>query len=354
MEITILGYILLPLGLWAFLQKSWKFLFQVFIFFVPFSASAVINLPTFGIQPAIYLGFLIISRIILGLTLKAINNKKIAKISNKQILVLSLFWIFIVAALLSILTIPFVGTVIVSRPSGDNGILRIGVENFTQLIYLVYFITFVTIISLCKLEEIDLKEVLFVFTISSIFVCIWGWIQITMYKVGIQYPDFLFNNNNSGAQSYGQVIKSVSIKRMNSVLQEPSRMARFMVVPTFIYLYQIIYKPDLIFKQKYISLILSIIFSFTLFATTSSTAYVSFGFGVLFLIFLMIWKNIYAININPKEIRRAFVVSLGYIIGFLSVLLLVMQILDLGIQDIVELLDVVLFNKIDSNSAEGR
>jgi len=84
MEITSIGYFILPLGL--LLSLNTKYVYYAFLFFVPFSASAVINIEsiTFGLQIPYYLAILWILKTLIVQTL-ASNNDSICKQSKRKI-----------------------------------------------------------------------------------------------------------------------------------------------------------------------------------------------------------------------------------------------------------------------------
>ena len=66
----------------------------------------------------------------------------------------------------------------------------------------------------------EIKTLLKVFCISSIFAVIWGLLQFITYYLGIPYPAFLFNNNSYAAQCFDQIENNV--KRISSIALEPS------------------------------------------------------------------------------------------------------------------------------------
>jgi hypothetical protein len=287
-EITIIGYFLLPLGMIIGIFGSRTALLYMAAFFAPFTATAIVNLsnPTLGIQPAYFLGILLIARFIMDSMLKP---QAVTKRHGRLLLG---FIIFGLAGFVSMLLIPMYGKVLVTRPSGNIEILKLSKENLTQYMYLAYVILLVIVIGLSNLRAEVLRRLLITFLISGVFVSLWGWMQVSSFYLGFTYPDFIFNNNVSFAQHSDQMLSFVRLKRMNSVAPEPSMLARFLLIPTFVSTY-CIYNPGVILKGR-TALVLGIFFVLTMVATTSSTALVGLVGGMFILfVFIFIRRRIF-------------------------------------------------------------
>jgi O-antigen ligase len=266
------------------------------------------------------------------------------------------FVFFVLIAGLSILLIPFRDYVYVRRPSGEYQLLRLSMENFTQFAYLLYVVFLTISISACKLEPDQIRRAMRVLIASSIFVSLWGWLQLYMYSAGIPYPDFIFNNSVSFLQKYEQKIRLLGFKRMNSVSPEPSMFARFLLMPTFLCFYYVYNKAGSVIKPK-TALWLAIFFAVTLIFTSTSTALVGlFGSLFIFLIYILSKRGRLSVKIYTfkNSLRTVFVVLAGFV--GLPIFLFSMASFVLGLTNdqIMKFIEILLIDKADSQSGGTR
>jgi len=354
MTITPIGYAIIALGLVAVMLPSRTAILYLTIFFMPFTATAVINLqnPSFGLQPGYFLGALLMARHVF----EWLFSRSRPRLNHFQRLTLTPFVIFVVVAGLSILLIPFRDHVYVRRPSGDYQMLRIGMENFTQFFYLVYVILLTISIAACKLESNEIRRAIRVLLASSIFVSLWGWLQLYMYYAGIPYPDFIFNNSASFLQKYEQKIRLLGFKRMNSVAPEPSMFARFLLMPTFLCFYYVYNKAGSVLKPKH-AMWLAIFFALTLVFTSSSTALVGLG-GSLFIFVLYILSKrgrvsakTYTINDGIRTVFLVFASFVGIPFFIYSIATFAFG---LTTDQMFQFVEILLIEKPDSQSGSTR
>jgi len=353
MSVTTIGLVLIPLGLLLF-ARSRKELLLVTVFFAPFSASAVVNFssPTFGLQPGYLFGILYIARA----TVDHIVKGGGIGVDRLRLKMLTPFWLFVGIAALSIVAIPLRGFAIVTRPSGVSEVLFLSGQNITQFGYLVFMTMVLTAVATERLRTEDLKRILRVFIGAGIFACIWGWFEVSTFLVsGIEYPRFIFNNSVSFAQNVGTVFSLVGIRRISSIAAEPSMLARFLLVPCFIVIYDYFRGGVLYAKQT--SLGFSILFVVTLLACASSTGYVGLAAGFGGLVLLSARDRVRSF-LQPEAIRRLLIAAGGtlalglFLLG--AAILVARTILGLSFEDMYTLFDLLVLSKLESGSASTR
>ncbi len=354
MTITPIGYFIIIVGFIAVILPSRTAILYLTIFFMPFTATAVINLqnPSFGLQPGYFLGILLMMRY----TTEWLFRRGRQNLTHLQRMTLMPFIMFVLIAGLSILLIPFRDYVYVRRPSGDFQQLRLSMENFTQFAYLAYVIILTVSIAACKLEPNEIRRAIRALIISSVFVSLWGWAQLYMYYAGISYPDFIFNNSVSFLQKYGQKIRLLGFKRMNSVAPEPSMFARFLLMPTFLCFYYVYNKAGSVMRPKS-ALWLAIFFAVTLIFTSTSTALVGlFGSLLIFVLYIVskrgrISVKTYTLN---ESMRTVLIVLLGFVGLPVALFSLATFAFGLSSEQIVQFLEILLIDKADSESGGTR
>jgi len=358
MEITLIGYILIPVCFAATILSSRKMLLYLLIFFSPFTGTAIINYfayPTFGIQPAYFIGLLFIFRIVTDFAINKLPHV-IPQIQSSALLPL---WLFGIAAFISILLIPIYSTVEVNRPSGAIELLQLTKENFTQFTYLAYVITLTTCIALSRLHPEEVYRCLKIMIASGIFVSLWGWLQVTMFYTGYSYPDFLFNNNVSFSQGFEQHLSALGIKRMNSVAPEPSMLGRFLLIPTFVSWY-CVYRIGFVINHK-LAIVSALFLSLTLLSTTSTTAFIGLVGGLIIFLFFIIISSIHwrsTIKLKPEQNKRSAKSVLAVLVMLPLLVVTMFHIakwkLGFDMSMASGLLDIVLLEKLASQSGQGR
>jgi hypothetical protein len=354
MTITPIGYIVIALGLFAVMLPSRMAILCLTIFFMPFTATAVINFdsPSFGLQPGYFLGMLLMARHFF----ESLLNRSRPRLTHFQRTTFLPFVLFVLVAGLSILLIPFRHHIYVRRPSGELQYLHVSTENFTQFMYLVFVILMMVSIAACKLEPAEIRRALRVLITSSLFVSLWGWLQLYMHYQGYPYPDFLFNNSVSFMQKYEQKIQFLGFNRMNSVAPEPSALARFLLMPTFLCFYCSYNKGGSVIRPKP-ALLLGFFFSVTLIFTSTSTALVGLIGGLfIFLSYILskrgrLSKKIYTLN---DSLRTVFVVFVGFVILPVALFMIATYGVGLTMDQIVKFIEILLIDKADSQSGSTR
>ncbi len=227
MEITPIGWLLIPLGGMLFLASpTWLYLLAVF--FAPFTATSILNRGSgdgaSGIQPYMFFGALLMLRKILDLT-----SHMTIDIRSSIRRPLLLYLLFIVMCLISlIMPIAIDGKLEVLSNGTLNAALeplRFGSKNITAIIALLFGFFFTVIIARHNAQPRQFHKTLQVYMISALFICFWGLMQFGFVLIHVPYPTLVFNNSASPYAQLGGVMSSLGIVRISSVAMEPSVLA---------------------------------------------------------------------------------------------------------------------------------
>ncbi|MGH7541718.1 MAG: O-antigen ligase family protein, partial [Gemmatimonadota bacterium] len=353
MTITVLGLVLIPVGLVLALGRSRLPLLHLTVFFAPFTASAIVNFGAagFGIQPGYYFATLYLARS----ALDGLVGERAGRLSRRQVGVLLALGVFTLVTALSVTLVPWYGhDVRVLRPSGRYESLAFTGENVTQLLYVVFVVGLAASVGVEDLGPPRIRSLIRTLILSGVVVCVIGWIQLTLHSVGIPYPAFLFNSNESFSQLYAQTLPGLAVKRVNSVAPEPSMLARFLLIPTAIAAYAATDRRSAILPRRR-AMLLTALFVTTLVLTTSSTALVGLTAMVLFLIVHSTWRTLRGDPGWFVRLRRqlAWAVVGGLAIAA-SVLALAYWWLDLDLSLLAEVANIVLLEKLGTTSGQVR
>lgn len=333
MEITYLGATLIPLGfIWLIFSERWLFLSA--IFFIPFTASALINFSSgFWLSPVQFLGSLWLLRYLF----------KILSLNCKMRLTYWLMSIFFAVVVMSVAMPLFIngdlfirGTILLDAA----GPLHFSSRNITLPMYVLFGLLFAAFVSARNSNQGALQETLRVYVVSAIFVSAWGLFQFSCNLTGSEYPYFIFNNSaNEVAQGYSQTIvgQYEEFFRISSVASEPSVMAQFLIPVLPIVVLALILKQPVL--TMFWDIIATIAIVAVLLVSTSSTAY--FGLGLFFIITPLIALKY--LRCAGLKVGFAFmVVVLGVLVAYS------------GSQYFGEFVDDFLINKLASGSGIER
>lgn len=297
MEITLLGYILIPLGIFLILFKN-KYLLLITLFFAPFTASSVLNIEyiTFGLQPSYYFGSLFLLKELLII----LKKMKITKVNS---------WLFsfIIFSIFSlIMLIIYYGDIVVWYAESGYYMLRPTIHNFTQLIYLIYcFFIYIFVKNFINRNENSDNLILQLINIqiySLIFVCFFGLYQLISDYFG--FPFLTIFNQRVGVYIASPYV--ANILKINSVAPEASMLSLYLApMLGFIYiLSRKIVKPNIYFL---------LILTFLVGILTIST---SFLIGILLLVGL-----IFVENLSIKYYSQVYISKKRILLLFLSITL---------------------------------
>lgn len=291
MEITPIGWILISFGA-VFSIFYPEGLYALTIFFIPFSATSILNIGSgdtgAGIQPYMFLGFLLLLREC-GVIVWRSKIRLEKSIQTPTLLYLLFLLVSGVSLLMPIwidgsVEVPSRGTLDATLEPlvFDAGRVRI----FFGLIYTFFLTIF---IAKRNLSPSEFTKTARIYLTSGVFVSLWGLLQLILYLVHIPYPYMLFNNSASpNALGYEAVVDTLDIRRVSSVALEPSSLATtligmipFLVMSTFAKAY--------IFG-KYLDRVVAALLIIVLILTTSSTGYL--GFLSLCFLFPFSWPGL--------------------------------------------------------------
>lgn len=351
MTVTVLGWILLPAGLALALLPSRRPLLLSLAALAPFTAAAVVNVagPGFGVQPAFYLGTLWMGRV--GLSRLMAGGR--LRLTPSQKRVVADLLLFALAAAASVTLITWYGSdTVVTHPSGGQYPLRFGSQNVTQVAYIVFVVLYAVSLVAADLSPEDVRAAVRTLILSGVFVALWGWMQLVLFRLGIAYPAFLFNNSASWRQSFQQMLSSGVIKRMTSVAPEPSMLARFLLIPAFLCFYGVYDGEETVLSRRS-AILLSMFFTVTLMATTSSTALVGLVGGLAVLLLVVLAGRGHAGR--RADVRRIFrlLVLLAVMLPLASVLVAHFW-LRLSLAQTLQILNILVFSKLSGTSGTER
>lgn len=338
MEITPIGWILLPLAVISYWLAP-QILYPLAVFFLPFSATAVVNVGSVdsssGVQASMLFGALWIVR-----ELPALGQ--FPPLQSKQRLRTPVFFLglFVFVVLLSLVMPLWInGHFVIESPElADSGSvpLRFTARHVTQTIYLIYGILFTILVALRNSDSKELVRSIRIFMVSAIFVSFWGFLQFACGMLDIEYPAFIFNTSKTeSALGYTQELRDIGLKRISSVATEPSMFAQCLLIAAVLALFTVV-NPRPLFSRNWDRLALAIIVG-ALLISTSTTAYLGLvGILVLYafaLVYLRILRAKYivplltfagilcftfAMSSSAKDVFQSMIVEKGESYSVLS------------------------------------
>jgi hypothetical protein len=312
LQVTPIGWILIPVGI-AFYLFAPARLYSWMIFFLPFSATAVVNIGSgdaaSGVQATIFFGALWMAK-----ELPRFFNAKDSSIrQNLRAPANQLRWFVLVAVLSLIMPIWINGRVYIDDAEFSNGLansepLVFRMRNITQTGYLVYGVLLAVLVAFKNSELRELIASIRIFVISAIFVSLWGFLQFFCFLLNLTYPAYIFNTSATGsALGYLEALEDVGIARVSSVATEPSIFAACMLIALVFALFAVIRKEPLISK-RWDRFAVAIILG-ALIVSTSTIAYL--GLAVVSLIYLRSLAHL-------KILRRKHIITLLVLAGLVG------------------------------------
>lgn len=315
---TILGYLMLPIGL-AGLLLSEKWLYRLFVFWTLFSATSAINLGEGDNGSALpvwmFFGFFWLLR----LTLDSFSARSFS--IDRRILSPCLWLVaFLFIATLSLFMPIYInGRLGIESPFlGDNSAtpLYLASHNLTQLLYLIFGGLIAICVAHRNLRADKRDETERTIMVSAIFISLWGLFQFGCNLTGISYPYYIFNNSSSAsAAGYLQTL-DVGISRVSSTAVEPSVLAQSLLAALPLTL------PAWLGRGSILSISIdrwsTFLFLTVLLLSTSATAYLGlFILGILLLILLLHTRILSAKRASVLLVVAALV-SVGIVILAIS------------------------------------
>ena len=257
------------------------------VFFVPFSATAVVNIGSgdgsSGVQASIFFGALWIMRELPKF--RRSSGSPFRENLRTPTYQLKLFALVVLLSLIMPLWIN--GGVFIEDPEFANpnsGPLQFTSKHITQTLYLFYGLLLSILVAFRNSEVAEFMRSIRIFVISAIFVSAWGFFQFFCYLLGFSYPAYIFNTSaTDSALGYVQELEDIGVKRISSVATEPSILAACMLLALVFALFALIRQQPLISKmwdRFAVAIILG-----ALLISTSTSAYI--GLAAVFVLYLL-------------------------------------------------------------------
>jgi len=307
MGLTLSSLFIIPYGIFCFFRSS-DLLIKSAIFFVPFSATSVINLgsgvPITAFQ---YLALILIFKQILQVFFSGKFFWPSEKIQSYS---LKLCFLFLLLCFFSLITPALIdGEYYIYSTDFSKGYplvkLSFSLSNINKLFPLFIGIFLIFILLQNSTSVKSLRSYLRIYVISICFISSWGLIQYFLWILGIEYPDFIFNTMISELRVEDSEISSESgvVRRIYSVTQEPSHFVCFLLSGLPI-LYVNNFFGEPIIKRFFGTLFIFIII-FTLLISFTTT-----GVGGLAIFSLITYLTLYARNPISLIFRSLFFLTI--------------------------------------------
>ena len=339
LEITPIGWLLAPLALGFYFLKPSR-LYSCMVFFLPFSATAVVNIGSgvsaSGVQATMLFGVLWMAKELPRLwRVSSTDGEAHLKKPSRQLL------LFLFAVVLS-LVMPLMinGRVTVDLPefaNPESTAVRFTLRNITQTGYIIYGVLLTICVAGQTSKAQEFVKSVRIFVVSAIFVSLWGLFQFVCYWVGIAYPAYIFNTSaTESALGYLQELEDIGMTRISSVATEPSILAQFLLVAAVFVLFALVSDQPIISKTwDRCALVVTV---GVLLLSTSTIAYIGLGVTlVLYILALWHWR---ILRRRHAVLLIAFAAFLGLVYAAYS-----------PVQDLV---DLMLLGKGESSSGIGR
>jgi len=287
MTVPITGGLIIIAAVFFFFFAP-KGLYAAMIIFVPFSATAVLNLSwggsDKGVSAWLFLGALWIVRLIVA------GQPPWHKAGWHATRRARWGLLAFLGSVLVSLCVPLLlnGTAWVPDPLYTNNAtvpLRFGMYNLTQTIYLAFGILLAIFVAAENCHSARLFYTLKLYVGSCAFAAAWGLFELWCDVTGHSYPSYIFNTNaTESSMGYLEVLDLAegTLTRISSVALEPSVLAQELLLAFIVLLVGLGLRRPLL-GRKWDLLALALISS-TLLASTSSTAYTGILAAMIFVV----------------------------------------------------------------------
>ncbi len=298
MEVTAIGWILIPLGFWLYLFSPAR-LYPFTVFSIFFSATAVVNVGSAGsysgLQATMFFGALwMVSEISEIRGRRHTNTRPEIK---RPVTRLVIFLGIVVLSL--IMPIWISRGITIDSPefaNPESTALQFTFRYITQAAYIAYGVCLAIFVAFKNVDVQEFKRSLRILTISGIFISLWGFFQFSCNLLGIEYPAYIFNTSKAeSAQGFTQELADLGVQRVSSVTTEPSVFAQCLLVILVFVLFAVVSSKPLISKGWDRFALVVILGG--LLVSTSTTAYV----GIAVLAVLCIPAFLYIHILRPRH-----------------------------------------------------
>jgi hypothetical protein len=272
---TYLGYIVALLGVVLFFWSRTA-LYWAFVFSLPFSATAILNIGTgdaaSGVQVWMFFGLLWLCRELLpqAAALKIALRRPL----RSPVAYLAVF--MLVAVLSTLMPLWINGSLhIIGEKLLDNSTapLLFSRKNITGLLYLIFGVLIAIGTAQVNDSLEDVRRSLRALLMSGVFISLWGLLQMMCYIIHVPYPSAIFNNSETpSALGYLTEFGDLNVKRISSVAVEPSMLAEVLLAILPVILLALLFGRPIFSRRT--DLFCGALMLLVLLLTTSSTAYV--------------------------------------------------------------------------------
>jgi hypothetical protein len=272
---TYMGYFAALLGVVLFFWSRTA-LYCAFVFSLPFSATAVMNIgagdAASGVQVWMFFGLLWLCRELMpqATALKIILRRPL----YSPAACLAAF--VLVAVLSTLMPLWINGSLhIIGEKLLDNSTspLLFSRKNITGLLYLLFGVLIALGTAQMNSSLEDVRRSLRALVISGVFISFWGLLQMTCYIIHVPYPSAIFNNSETpSALGYLTEFGDLNVKRISSVAVEPSMLAEVLLAILPVILLALLFGRPIFSKRM--DFFCGALMMLVLLLTTSSTAYV--------------------------------------------------------------------------------
>lgn len=296
MTITFLGWIILPSSLVMIALKP-EWVYALAIFFLPFSATSVINVGSgdtaSGIQVWFYLATLLLLRWVI-LILFRLEFRIDRDIRRPVLYLLS----FVAACAISLLMPLWIsGRLQIMSPlllDFTTTPLFFSTRNVTAFLYILAGFAFTVFIAHKNVTPKQFRRSASIYLLSCAFVASWGLLQLFLSVAHLPYPAIIFNNSASpSAAGYKETLGTTEIARLTSVAVEPSMLVQTLLVGIAFTLPAFFGSGYV--RGRYRDRITASLLIFVCLAATSSVGYI--GIALMFL--LVCWALYKAHRLRP-------------------------------------------------------
>src|SRR2546430_6036979 len=223
MEITWLGFVLIPLGVIAFVVAP-KWLYGIAVFSIPFTATSLLNSSSgYPLSPLLFFGTLFMVRQLLSSRTSGITKE--SREDHSQLFLILFLGVVVLSMIMPVI---INGRLLVSSSQLYDLYeepLRLTVHNVKNPIPVIFGVLFSIYLIRQNDTVVKIHSTIKLYVISGLLVSLWGYFQVFCGILNIDYPYYLFNNAQiESMQGYTQQVEIGGdlYQRISSVTHEPS------------------------------------------------------------------------------------------------------------------------------------
>jgi hypothetical protein len=314
MHITYPGLFLLPLGFLLLLAPV-KYLYYITLFFIPFSATSVLNGKSgAALLAAQYLGSMLILRELCAAILTKGRPKLIKSYHDKSFFFMLVFGVVVTTSMAMPAIID--GKMSVSTmkiPDFEEVPVSLTSKNIKNPLPVIFGLLLAYVIAKRSATLHRLLSSICVYACSATFVSAWGGLESFCFYLNIPFPYFIFNSAiHDSVMAFGTTsnIWGFDFLRIESVTLEPSYFAQvlLLVVPCLI----MAVTCNVHIISRIMDRVMITVIVVGLLMSTSASAYI--GLGIIALVYILIGHNSGVICVRYYVFTGLVLALLGWLI----------------------------------------